>query len=67
VIVTRGLGLPAEGNLAVAGFGLVTLVPPPPPLQGGGSSGGHVMRAMPMPPSDDIENDWALIVALLEL
>jgi hypothetical protein len=31
VIVTRGLGLPAEGNLAVAGFGLVTLAPPPPP------------------------------------
>ena len=66
MIVTRGLGLPAEGNLAVAGFGLVTLVPPTP-LEGGGSSGGHVMRAMPMPPSDDIENDWALIVALLEL
>jgi hypothetical protein len=48
---------------------LLTLLQSPP--EGDGSSGGmlsrHVMRAMPMPPSDDIENDWALIVALLEL
>jgi hypothetical protein len=44
-------------------------IPPEPPLPNGGATGGtfHVMRAMPMPPSDDIENEWALIVALLAL
>ena len=41
MIVTRGLGLPAEGNLAVAGFGLVSLVPPPPDPGGGPGSGSR--------------------------
>jgi hypothetical protein len=40
VIVTRGLGLPREGNLAVAGFGLVPLV------SDGASRGGY---AFPRP------------------
>ena len=41
MIVTRGLGLPREGNLAVAGFGLVTLAPPPPPPQDDPGSGSR--------------------------
>ena len=53
------------------GAGTATATSATPVVNAQPSTGGmlsrHVMRAMPMPPSDDIENDWALIVALLEL
>jgi hypothetical protein len=64
VIVTRGLGLPAEGNLALAGFG-IAVSPPPQPDPGGGP--GNKFRLLTDRLPDLIEDDDDTIAIALTL
>jgi hypothetical protein len=65
VIVTRGLGLPAEGNLAVAGFGLVPSATPPGPAPPSGTRFVRLLLPDERRNPAELDDDVAIALALL--